>query len=128
MVLFNVLNHCQGGSTGDWIASKGREGEGLVAISHFGSGNGGANRNTVSHSLGKGHHIRLHVPVRNAEHGLASASPTCLDFINDQQATILLNNALDFLEILFGRRDESADTLNRFCQQASNLAGSGRLN
>ena len=64
----------------------------------------------------------------DAEPVLASASETGLHLVSDEQAAILLDNRKDDLEILLGRNDHPAHTLDRLRQEGGDAARSGGAN
>jgi len=63
-----------------------------------------------------------------AEHLAAGAAPTRLNFIGDEQPTVLFQNRNNFLEVFFGRRDVAADALNRLRDKRGDTPLRLRLN
>ena len=64
-------------------------------------------------------------PVLDAEPLAAGAAPGGLDFVGDEDATVLAHDIRDDFEVLFGRSDEAADALDRLGDEAGDAAGGG---
>jgi hypothetical protein len=86
------------------------------------------NRKTVAEPFGAGDHIGRDTPVLDSEPLAAGAAPTGLHFIADEEAAVPAHDIGDDLEIFLRRRDEAADSLNRFHDDAGDAPGSGGAN
>jgi hypothetical protein len=75
-----------------------------------------------------GHDIRRDAPLFDAEPFSAGASPAGLYFVADEKAAEFFHDAVDDLEIFFGRNDEAADALDRLGDEGGNAAGGGGAN
>ena len=125
---FDDLNRRKRRCSRHRIAAKGRDGHPFDAVRHLGRSDGRADGHAIGHAFGKGHNIGLHAPLLYAEHLAAGAAPTRLNFIGDEQPTVLFQNRDNFLEVFFGRRDVAADALNRLRDKRGDTPLRLRLN
>ena len=67
-----------------------------------------------------------HAVMLNAEPFVAGAAPGGLHFVADEDAAVIPHDAGDDPEVFLGRRDESADALDRLGNEAGDAAGGRR--
>src|SRR2546423_2763543 len=121
-VFFNKIDRGLGRDGGDWVAPKGRDLKTLEAGSDIGTGERSADWNAVAHAFRRGDDIGSDLPLLDAEPALASASPSGLHFIGDEESAVVLDDFEDDLEIFLGRCNEAADALNRLGDEGGDLS------
>src|SRR6185295_10097022 len=85
-------------------------------------------RRAVGHSLRKGHHFGLDIPVLDSTPTVAGSSPTGLHFIADKNAAVASHNLGYDFKVFFWRSDKPADAHNWFGDKRGDLSGGRSLN
>src|SRR5258708_30859347 len=98
---------------GNRVPAEGRDLQTFEAGGNVRLGHGYADRNAVGHAFGGRNNVGRDFPLLDAEPALAGASPTGLYFVGDKQAAVVFNDLEYDFQILLGRRDESAYSLDR---------------
>ena len=128
IIFFDYINYCACRRAGYGITAESRNGQSLERVRNLGLGHRETNWHPVPHALGRGDNVRLNLPVLDAEPLMPGASPGGLNFVGDEVAAILLDDAECHLEIFFRRRDEASDTLNGLGKKRGDAAGGRELN
>src|SRR5258708_2463044 len=98
---------------GNRVPAEGRDLQTFEAGGNVRLGHGYADWNAVGHAFGGRNNVGRDFPLLDAEPAFAGASPAGLYFVGDEEAAVVFDDLEDDLEIFLGRRDESADALDR---------------
>src|SRR5260370_6771244 len=121
ILILQELDIGQRGGAGNWVSTERRKMiTGFVSGCDFGTRGEGAEGESVGDALGSDQNVRLDAIVLKGKH-LSGAAKAGLYFIGDEQYSVLVEDFLDFAEIVLGRNDDSTLTQHWLGDECGNV-------